>query len=270
MFNSHETLTRAISGLIFVILLLLGTWYSFDSFFFTFGIFLVLCVFEFCLILGIRPYLYILIAIALYYINAQLDIEYQNTIICILALITSYKAIYYLFNISNNTLKKHNRYIYLMGYLINPFLILPELSKLPNNQFNPYLIIGVFILIWVNDTFAYLVGKNFGKRKLFEKVSPKKTIEGFVGGFVFAIFSSFFIAHFFTFLSTFEWFILSLIVGVFGTLGDLIESKFKRIAGVKDSGKIMPGHGGLLDRLDSFIFVVPYIFIFLKLMLYVS
>jgi phosphatidate cytidylyltransferase len=71
-------------------------------------------------------------------------------------------------------------------------------------------------------------------------------------------------------LSTFEWFILSLIVGVFGTLGDLIESKFKRIAGVKDSGKIMPGHGGLLDRLDSFIFVVPYIFIFLKLMLYVS
>lgn len=270
MFKSSETLTRAISGFVYVLLLILGTWYSFESFFFLFGVFLALCVFEFCLILGIRPHLYILLSLALYYINAQLDIVYQNSIICILALITSYKAIYYLFNVSNNTLKKHNRYIYLMGYLVNPFLILPELVKMPNESFNPHLIIGIFILLWVNDTFAYLVGKNFGKHKLFEKVSPKKTIEGFVGGFAFAIMASFIIGNFYTFLSTLEWFIIALIIGVFGTLGDLIESKFKRIAGVKDSGKIMPGHGGLLDRLDSFIFVIPYTFIFLKIIPYVS
>jgi phosphatidate cytidylyltransferase len=154
--------------------------------------------------------------------------------------------------------------------LVNPFLILPELIKLPHQSFNPKIIIGIFVLLWVNDTFAYLIGKNFGKHKLFEKVSPKKTIEGFVGGFIFTIIASFIISYFFDFLSPFEWFIIALIVGIFGNLGDLIESKFKRIAGVKDSGKIMPGHGGLLDRLDSFIFVVPYTFIYLKILPYVS
>jgi phosphatidate cytidylyltransferase len=270
MLKSSETLTRALSGLVYVVLLVVGTLYSFESFFFLFGVFLALCVFEFCLILGIRPHLYILLSLALYYVNAQLDIVYQNLIICILALITSYKAIYYLFNLNNNTLKKHNRYIYLIGYLVNPFLILPELIKLPHQSFNPKIIIGIFVLLWVNDTFAYLIGKNFGKHKLFEKVSPKKTIEGFVGGFIFTIIASFIISYFFDFLSPFEWFIIALIVGIFGNLGDLIESKFKRIAGVKDSGKIMPGHGGLLDRLDSFIFVVPYTFIYLKILPYVS
>lgn len=270
MFKSSETQTRAMSGLVYVVLLILGTWYSFESFFFLFGVFLALCVFEFCLILGIRPHLYILLSLALYYINAQLDIVYQNLIICLLAIITSYKAIYYLFNINNNTLKKHNRYIYLMGYLVNPFLILPELVKLPNQSFNPHIIIGIFILLWVNDTFAYLIGKNFGKHKLFESVSPKKTIEGFIGGFTFTLIASMILGNFYTFISVWQWFVIALIIGVFGTLGDLIESKFKRIAGVKDSGKIMPGHGGLLDRLDSFIFVIPYTFIFLKIIPYVS
>lgn len=197
MFKSNETLTRSLSGIVYVVLLIIGTWYSFDSFFFLFGVFLALCVFEFCLILGIRPHLYILFSLTLYYVNAQLDIVYQNLFIAILSLITSYKAIYYLFNINNRTLKKHNRFIYLMGYLVIPFLILPELSKLPDKTFNPNIILGIFILLWVNDSFAYLVGKNFGKHKLFEKVSPKKTIEGFVGGFIFTILSSFIVANFF-------------------------------------------------------------------------
>ena len=115
-----------------------------------------------------------------------------------------------------------------------------------------------------------MIGKNFGKQKLFEKISPKKTVEGFLGGLFFSCIASYFIATFTDTLSFTSWLILANIVSVFGTLGDLVESKFKRQAGVKDSGVIMPGHGGLLDRLDSIIFAAPFIYLFLRLLKYVS
>ena len=116
-----------------------------------------------------------------------------------------------------------------------------------------------------------------GKHKLFERVSPKKTVEGFLGGAIFAAFAGFLISKLyiqpnpaFSNKSILIWTIIALIVSVFGTIGDLIESKFKRIAGVKDSGSIMPGHGGILDRLDSVIFVAPIIFLFYQILYYVS
>ena len=118
--------------------------------------------------------------------------------------------------------------------------------------------------------FAYLIGKNLGKQKLFPSISPKKTVEGFLGGLFFACISSYFIAKYTNTLEFTQWLILAIIVSVFGTLGDLIESKYKRQAGVKDSGVIMPGHGGLLDRLDSIIFAAPFIYLFLRLTEYVS
>ena len=139
------------------------------------------------------------------------------------------------------------------------------------------LIIGLFILIWTNDTFAYIVGKSIGRNKLFERISPKKTIEGFVGGILFAIFAGYLISKYYIQASAEHseksiiiWTSIAVIVGVAGTIGDLIESKFKRIAGVKDSGSIMPGHGGILDRLDSVIFVAPIIFLFYQILNYVS
>ena len=105
---------------------------------------------------------------------------------------------------------------------------------------------------------------------MFPSISPKKTVEGFLGGLFFACVSSFFIAKFTDTLDFTNWLILSIIVSVLGTLGDLIESKYKRQAGVKDSGVIMPGHGGLLDRLDSIIFAAPFIYLFLRILKYVS
>ena len=144
-------------------------------------------------------------------------------------------------------------------------------------NYNPKIIIGLFILIWTNDTFAYIVGKSMGKHKLFERISPKKTIEGFLGGILFAVFAGYLISKLyikaspkFSEKSILIWCIIALIVGIIGTIGDLIESKFKRIAGVKDSGKIMPGHGGILDRLDSVIFVAPFVFLFYQILNYVS
>jgi phosphatidate cytidylyltransferase len=130
--------------------------------------------------------------------------------------------------------------------------------------------VGMFVLIWINDSFAYLIGSNFGRQKLFESVSPKKTVEGFLGGVFFSAIGSYFIFKYTNNLEFSNWLIISVIISVFGTIGDLIESKYKRQANVKDSGNLMPGHGGLLDRLDSAIFVAPFIYLFLKVLNYVS
>tara|TARA_R110002126_G_C10201201_1_gene476944 strand:- start:8 stop:559 length:552 start_codon:yes stop_codon:yes gene_type:complete len=182
------------------------------------------------------------------------------------------KCIHFLFD--NKTLKidSFSKYVYLIGYIILPFVII---TKIPfgKDGYNPKILISIFILIWTNDTFAYIVGKSIGRTKLFERISPKKTIEGFFGGVIFAVIASYLIAKYYIQIAEdkiYIWPIIATIVGTFGTIGDLIESKFKRIAGVKDSGKIMPGHGGILDRLDSVIFVAPIIFLFYQILNYVS
>lgn len=118
-------------------------------------------------------------------------------------------------------------------------------------------------MIWTNDSFAFIVGKNFGKHKLFESVSPKKTIEGFIGGMFFAVIVGVLIGNYSNSFSILNWITIAIIVAVIGSLGDLVESKFKRQANVKDSGKIMPGHGGLLDRLDSLFFLAPFVYLYI-------
>ncbi|MCK5782733.1 MAG: phosphatidate cytidylyltransferase [Flavobacteriales bacterium] len=140
-------------------------------------------------------------------------------------------------------------------------------TKIPiyNNEYHPEIIFSIFILIWANDSFAYLVGKNFGKHKLIERISPKKTIEGFVGGLLLTYVVGTVIAYYFDIFTFGQWFIITNIVGIFGVLGDLVESMFKRKITIKDSGKFMPGHGGFLDRFDSFLFTAPFIYIFTQL-----
>lgn len=150
-------------------------------------------------------------------------------------------------------------------YIVVPFTLIVQIPFL-NASFNYVntIILGVFILIWTNDTFAFLVGKNFGKRKLFERISPNKTIEGFLGGMVFTFIVSYFLAQEFISLTLMQWIVIAGIVSIFGVLGDLIESMFKRQAKVKDSSNFIPGHGGFLDRFDSVIFAAPFIFIYLQ------
>lgn len=126
-----------------------------------------------------------------------------------------------------------------------------------------YISILIIIAIWINDTMAYLVGSAIG-RTPFSKISPRKTLEGTIGGMLLCILALVFILK-----PWFDWRILlgiSIIVAVFGTAGDLFESKIKRMAGRKDSGKIMPGHGGFLDRFDSLLIAVPAVWVFLQLM----
>ncbi len=133
------------------------------------------------------------------------------------------------------------------------------------SQYNPILPLSIFIFNWVNDTGAYCTGMLFGKHRLFERISPKKSWEGSIGGAVFSIIAAIVLAHFFTFLSTGVWIGLGLTVVVFGTWGDLTESLMKRTLGIKDSGNILPGHGGMLDRFDSTLMAVPAAVVYLYL-----
>jgi phosphatidate cytidylyltransferase len=135
----------------------------------------------------------------------------------------------------------------------------------PGIVFSPGIIIGFFILIWLNDTGAYLTGMSFGKHKLMERISPKKTWEGFLGGIIIAALVAWFLSDWLGVVDKFHWIIISIIISVAGTFGDLIESMLKRSTGVKDSGTIMPGHGGFLDRFDSTIISFPLVYLFISL-----
>ncbi len=131
----------------------------------------------------------------------------------------------------------------------------------------PRLIVMVFCILWINDIFAYLTGRLLGKHKLFERISPGKTIEGSIGGLLFTLVSLVVFCHYTGWFSIPQAIGLGIIAVVFGTLGDLCESMLKRQAGVKDSGKLIPGHGGILDRFDSVMFSMPFIFVYLYLLL---
>ncbi|MBS9766196.1 MAG: phosphatidate cytidylyltransferase [Flavobacteriaceae bacterium] len=151
-------------------------------------------------------------------------------------------------------------------YICVPFSLLIRLPYvLDANKYQSSVLIGIIVLTWVSDSFAYLVGSFFGKHKLIEHISAKKTIEGFLGGFIFTIIFGYLLSLLFPVLQWCQWLVVSFIVGVFGVLGDLVESMFKREYNIKDSGAIMPGHGGILDRLDSIIFSTPFIFAYLHI-----
>ena len=132
--------------------------------------------------------------------------------------------------------------------------------------FSPGIVIGFFLLIWANDTGAYLTGMSFGRTKLFERISPKKTWEGFIGGMIIAALVAWFLSCWLGVVDNLHWVIISLIVSIAGTYGDLIESMLKRSSGVKDSGTILPGHGGFLDRFDSAIISFPLVYLFISLL----
>lgn len=146
------------------------------------------------------------------------------------------------------------------AYVALPLFITTAVSYQMDGSFDGTFALLVFVLIWINDTGAYLVGSTMGKHKLYPQVSPKKSVEGLLGGLVLTIVVSLFIPSLLPSLGKFDMFtasIFAFVVAAMGTMGDFFESALKRKAGVKDSGKIIPGHGGMLDRLDSYLFALP-------------
>jgi len=268
----RETLTRSISGAIYVAILLLGCWYSELSFKILMGLFLVLATVEFSKLVKLNQTKGFWIAICLYAVFGffnNLGAKF-NLFITAFSVFIAFWLIKNLFSSKNHfTTNTLSKYLVFVGYIVFAFVLITKIP-MAENRYVPGRIIGVFVLIWINDTFAYLVGKSIGRHKLLQHISPKKTIEGFLGGVVFTLLFSVFALQYFVSDPVWKWVIIAIIVVVFSTLGDLIESQFKRSAGVKDSGKIMPGHGGVLDRLDSIIFVAPFVFLFYQIIGYVS
>lgn len=154
--------------------------------------------------------------------------------------------------------------ITLMGffYIALPFglmnlMLFPGTSG--NRVFYPWLLLGVFVMIWFFDSGAYMLGTLAGKHRLMERISPLKSWEGVIGGSMFAFLAGIGLAFLIPSVEIWNWMVISAIVVVFGTYGDLIESMFKRSLNLKDSGDLLPGHGGILDRLDSILYTVPFV-----------
>ena len=271
-----EFIKRSISGVLFASVLILAAQnrLSFLALILIFGL---ISLKEFNSLIEQKNPLSYLIFIFLFLTFGFLDLLLESTtliyevsqiihVVCIFVLLFLTRDLF-----SSKSLPKllTNRYINTTFYISCGFIFLILIS-LSSGTYSSSTIIGMFVLIWTNDSFAYLIGSNFGRQKLFESVSPKKTVEGFLGGLFFSTVVGYLLFKFADNLEFSNWLIISVIVSVFGTIGDLIESKYKRQANVKDSGNLIPGHGGLLDRMDSAIFIAPFIYLFIKILNYVS
>ncbi|HLV91650.1 MAG TPA: phosphatidate cytidylyltransferase [Aequorivita sp.] len=280
-----EILVRTISGVLYISIIVFAMLYSPLWFVGLFFILAVITMSEFLKLVHLTSYLaYFILAAAFYFLSYRI---FDKNAVYLLLILNIFVNLFLLKDVlwtSKIPMFEKKKYITVIFYIISGFVFLTLIpfqyldDSVPrNDNFRSYIILSVFALMWANDTFAYLIGSKYGKHKLLERISPKKTIEGFLGGMAGALLVAFIIfnliSNYISSPDNYElwvWAILAIIVSIFGTIGDLIQSKFKRQAGVKDSGIIMPGHGGMYDRLDSIIYASPFVYAFLLIVDYVS
>jgi phosphatidate cytidylyltransferase len=269
-------LTRAITGLIFIITVMAGVYFNSVIAFCLFTLIIVLGIDEFYGLVkksktiqpikfwGILTGLVSIITIGLILFKM---VEFKMIFIPILML-------FFIFIIELYRKKEHpfiNIAYTILGmiYIVVPFAMLFHLGFYSGNGFNDnysfQIIIGFFLMLWTNDTGAYLAGRFLGKHKLFQRISPKKTWEGSFGGGILTIGVACILSLYFTNLELTNWIVLAILVAIFGGLGDLVESMLKRSLNIKDSGSLLPGHGGILDRFDGLLISVPFIYSYLYL-----
>lgn len=266
----REILRRSLTGAVYIILLLSAVFLSSDAFDFLFMAFGLACLNEYKKLVGLEGryiYLaYLSLWWAFIYFVTDIWLVYA-LLFC--TLITNFVLLYYLFSKKEKLFNTFQKFIIGLFYIGGGCIFLTMIPY-TNDDFVKFLIIGIFLLIWVSDSFAYIVGRLFGRTKLFPRVSPKKTVEGAVGGLIFALVTAYLLARHEPIISPLYWVVLAVVIVIAGGLGDLVESKLKRAAGVKDSGAILPGHGGMLDRLDSLVFAAPFAYLTLNIFAYVS
>lgn len=274
--NINNLITRGIAGIVYVAVILFGVLCGEYAFVSVFALFLAVALFEFyrmtekegAKVVGGKWY------------NILSGVLIFSTAFLYLADICTHAlpflAIGYLLSLFVAAVLTNRKNIFrstayaVLGqvYITLPLCILMLISykhQTLTPDYHPVFALAIFVLIWVNDTFAYLVGSLLGKHKLIERISPKKTIEGFAGGVLFSMIAAIALAHFFPVYPLGFWIGFGANAAIFGTLGDLFESLIKRTYEVKDSGNIIPGHGGVLDRIDSLLFVIPAIYLYLLL-----
>ena len=272
---------RTLTGAWIVIFVLGGFWLHPVSFFLTGLIILIGTQYEYYLMIrntGIRPQLVpgILTGITAYVLSTLIAAEMipKNSLLVLIPMMLII-MVAELYRKQEKPFDSLAHTFFSVLYTAIPFSMFPFSafsrtglnSLLPHVSmiFSPGIIIGFFILIWANDTGAYLTGISFGRHRLMERISPKKTWEGFIGGIIIASLVAWFLSGWLGVVDKIHWIIISVIVSIAGTYGDLVESMLKRSIGVKDSGTIMPGHGGFLDRFDSAIISFPLVYLFISL-----
>lgn len=265
-----ELLRRSLTGIVYVVLLLSTAYLNSDAFDFLFMAFGLGCLYEYKRIVAIKGYYIFIAYLGLWWSYIYLiSNETPRLVLLGVTILVNLALLRYLFVGQKKYFSTLELYLIGIFYISGGFIFLTMIPY-KENEFAKFLIMGIFVLIWVSDSFAYLVGKSIGRTKLFPSVSPKKTIEGSLGGLIFAMIAGYILSEYETSITRTQWLILAFVIVVAGALGDLLQSKFKRAAGVKDSGAILPGHGGIWDRLDSLIFAAPFAYLTLKLFFYVS
>jgi phosphatidate cytidylyltransferase len=301
----NNFLVRAITGALFVIVMVGCIWWCFWSFAVLFGLITIFSLWEFYSLLeksGEKPQKVtgVIIGILFYgsvaYVNHQTGI--YGTLIAFSSLTPIIGIVFFIelfrkrkqpddrpidAGVTNAVGYPHpfrNAGFTILGisYIVFPFTLMNAVMFRSNPEdvflgivYTPYMLLGFFFLVWSNDTFAYLTGRAFGSTKLFERVSPKKTWEGTIGGVIVTQGVAVLLAYVsaknnYTDITLIHWMVIGGIISVTATLGDLAESLFKRSINIKDSGGILPGHGGLLDRFDGVLLSFPFMLLYIILM----
>ena len=265
---------RAITALIFVVVMLAGLFGGRYTFVVLFAIITALCLWEylsmvlskytrrdhFRMLIGVTFGLTPFVLSSILHIHPALTRTNDQFVIVTSILFFPFvflAFVYELFSGSKTPFQNVGFIVLGMVYIGAPFALL-DFIAFNDGQFSALTVFGLLLLTWMNDTGAYLAGSNFGKTPLLPSVSPKKTWEGTIGGVMATFLAAFVFWYFTSELRLIDWMVLAAVVALFGSMGDLVESMLKRSVGAKDSGNLLPGHGGVLDRFDAFIFILPF------------
>ncbi len=263
---------RSVTGIVYILLMLGGAAFHPVIFAIIFGTFLYFTQLEFYKLVesaGSKPrknfglglgVLFFLVCFGM--VNSLLPAKSYLIFVPALSFLLLFEAFSDRSGILQNSAITFTGFLYVaIPFSLLHFIVHPGYPNYP--VFNSNILIGVFLMVWIYDSMAYLAGSNFGKHKISKRISPNKSWEGCIGGAVGAVLMAVLNSYLFPQPSLLDWLVISVLVIIFGTLGDLFESKIKRRLKVKDSGTLLPGHGGLLDRFDSLLFVVPVVYVWL-------
>jgi phosphatidate cytidylyltransferase len=274
--KNNNLLLRTATGICFVAVVVSCILFSYYSYAILFTVFCALSIWEFCTLVNkkenvnVNCFINIISGIYLFYsffgfckneVGSYIFIPYLILII--------YSIVSEIYRKHKDPIETWAHTMLAQIYVALPFALLNviafQIVAGSNGEiaYHPTLLLSIFIFIWLNDTGAYCIGSLIGKHKLFPRISPMKSWEGSIGGGILVIIVALIFSHFFNDMSVAGWLGFGLVIVVFGTLGDLVESLFKRTLGIKDSGNILPGHGGMLDRFDSAIIAIPAVIVYL-------
>lgn len=265
-----DLIIRSVSGLLYVTLIISSALSSDFSFIIVIFLFSSLALYEFQRLIKYKsPVPFILFGFIVYQFYQQKLNPFLHLSLIGLAIGVNLLLTYFLFARKKIFLQPLQKSGLTLFYIVASGYVIIATSALESEITNG-VSISMYLLIWVNNSFAYLFGRSLGKKLLFEKISPKKTWEGLIGGCLICFLAGFLLISYHPKYPFWTFPVLALITVATSTVGDLIQSKFKRQAKVKDSGSVIPGHGGFYDRMDSVLYTAPFIYLFLMLVSYVS